>query len=54
MSHAEARDRYVILKAMARQLFREYGARAYQVFVVDNPHGRVPAIERLIMRGFGK
>lgn len=31
-------------------LWKDYGARAYQVFVIANPLGRVPAIERAIKR----
>ena len=42
--------RDAILKAMGRMAWRDYGPRAYQVFVVANPAGRVPGVERLIAR----
>jgi hypothetical protein len=41
-----------ILKAMARAMWRDYGAAAYQAFVLRNPTGRVPGIERRIVAVF--
>jgi hypothetical protein len=40
-----------ILKAMARLMWRDYGLRAYRAFVVANPGGCVPAIERKLAAG---
>jgi hypothetical protein len=47
-----SRRRDCILHAMARSLWRDYGAGAYQAFVVRNPGGRVPSVERRIAAVF--
>ena len=43
------RDRNLILKAMARDLYLDYGPGAYQRFVVLNPGGQVEDVETDIL-----
>jgi hypothetical protein len=43
-----------ILTECACLLFRDYGAAAYQRFVLANPAGRVRGVERQIVRGWGR
>ena len=42
-----------VLWECAMLMYREYGAAAYQAFVVTNPRGRIRIIERAITRGWG-
>jgi hypothetical protein len=41
-----------ILAALARALWQSYGPAAYQAFVVRNPGGRLPSVERRIAAVF--
>jgi hypothetical protein len=45
-----AYDRACIIKAMARQVYKDYGKDAYQAFIRVNPTAKITRIENLIKR----
>lgn len=50
---AQSQRSTMVLVTFARELYRDYGAPAYQAFVVRNPGGRVRQIEAAIVRSMG-